>query len=90
MDDARFGEMEVDFQRVVKMLSDDPKLASFKIEYEKLHAALEESHDGEKRLMAKCTWRIFLLEIVTCKLTREVILSYISCCISTCISHILF
>lgn len=54
MDDAKFSELEVEYQRVVKMLEEDPKLASFKMEYEKLHGALEQSHDNEKKLMSKC------------------------------------
>lgn len=40
MDDAAFEELEVEFQQTLSSLSTDPALATFKLEYEKLHSAL--------------------------------------------------
>jgi septal ring factor EnvC (AmiA/AmiB activator) len=41
----------------------DAQLDKFRVEYEKLHAALKKSHDNERRLMNKC--RELNAELVT-------------------------
>ncbi|XP_043234080.1 cilia- and flagella-associated protein 58-like [Amphibalanus amphitrite] len=52
--DLNFEDMELEFQGVLEELSQDPTLARFRMEYSKLHAALQRSHHNERRLMDKC------------------------------------
>ena len=40
--------------QVLEELSQDPTLARFRMEYAKLHSALQRSHHNERRLMDKC------------------------------------
>lgn len=39
---------------MLEELSQDPTLARFRMEYDKLHTALQRSHTNERRLMDKC------------------------------------
>ena len=52
--DLNFEDMELEFQGVLEELSQDRSLARFRMEYAKLHAALQRSHHNERRLMDKC------------------------------------
>ncbi|XP_037091261.1 cilia- and flagella-associated protein 58-like [Pollicipes pollicipes] len=52
--DLNFEDMELEFQGVLEELSQDPTLARFRMEYAKLHTALQRSHHNERRLMDKC------------------------------------
>jgi len=54
MTDGAFDEIEESYQKVLDGMDGDEQLGAFKGEYEKLHAALQKSHEGEKRLMTKC------------------------------------
>jgi len=42
------------FSQVLQDLMGDQSLAKFRGEYEKLHKALQKTHESEKRLMQKC------------------------------------
>lgn len=54
LDDAAFAALESEFQGIMQQMETEPSLEAFRVEYEKLHAALRKSHTSEKRLMAKC------------------------------------
>jgi len=54
MDDVAWQDLESSYQGVLAGLDSDDQLSGFKAEYEKLHSALQKSHEGEKRLMGKC------------------------------------
>ena len=43
-----------DWLKVLADLMGDQSLAKFRSEYEKLHKALQKTHESEKRLMQKC------------------------------------
>jgi chromosome segregation ATPase len=49
-----FDALEKDFQEVLQELVGDKSLEKFRNEYEKLHQALNKSHEQEKRLIKKC------------------------------------
>ena len=49
-----FETLERDFQEVLTELVGDKSLERFRQAYEKLHRALNKSHDSEKRLIKKC------------------------------------
>eukprot|EP01084_Bolivina_argentea_P215115 365181_1 len=49
-----FDTLEKDFERVLNELVSDKSLEKFRIEYEKLHTALQRSHNNEKKLISKC------------------------------------
>ncbi|XP_037068879.1 cilia- and flagella-associated protein 58-like [Pollicipes pollicipes] len=51
--DLNFGDMELEFEEVLEELSLDPQLERFRIEYGKLHSALQRSHHNERCLMDK-------------------------------------
>jgi hypothetical protein len=51
---ARFDELEQNFQKVIRTLSDDRSTDKFRAEYEKLHAVLLQSHEQNGKLMDKC------------------------------------
>lgn len=53
-DDTSFQQLEQEFQDVLSELMGDRSLEKFRLEYEKLHKALQKSHESEKRLMQKC------------------------------------
>ena len=48
-----FDELEKEFETVLNELLTDESLERFRQEYEKLHEALVNSHDSERRLMIK-------------------------------------
>ncbi|KAJ8002203.1 hypothetical protein DPEC_G00177380 [Dallia pectoralis] len=52
--DDRFELQEKQFQEVLDELLEEKSLGKFRVEYEKLYNALKNSHENEKRLMAKC------------------------------------
>jgi chromosome segregation ATPase len=54
MDETTFEMLERDFQEVLQELMGDRSLEKFRTEYEKLHRALQKTHESEKRLMQKC------------------------------------
>ena len=54
-DTVSFAELETKFSKVVSDLVNDKSLEKFRIEYEKLHDALIESHNHNKVLVSKCT-----------------------------------
>eukprot|EP01083_Nonionella_stella_P070115 187413_1 len=58
-----FEALEKDFRQVLDELVGDKSLERFRSEYEKLHQALKNSHDNEKKLIKKC--RELNAEIVT-------------------------
>ena len=49
-----FEALEKDFQEVLQELVGDKSLEKFRTEYEKLHQALNKSHEQEKRLIKEC------------------------------------
>jgi len=53
-DSSCFDELEKDFQQVLEELVGDESLARFRVEFEKLHHALQKSNEHEKRLVKKC------------------------------------
>eukprot|EP00755_Sulcionema_specki_P017133 Sspe_Gene.10907::Locus_3677_Transcript_1_1_Confidence_1.000_Length_2788::g.10907::m.10907 len=52
---AALQSIEKDFQEVMAALSAEDNLERFRLEYEKLHRALKQSHESEKRLIKRCT-----------------------------------
>lgn len=48
-----FDELEKEFETVLNELLTDESLERFRTEYEKLHEALVDSHESERRLMNK-------------------------------------
>ena len=50
----QFDELEKNFHKVVSELVVDQSLASFRVEYEKLHKSLVQSHDDNLKLIAQC------------------------------------
>jgi len=44
----------VNWRQVLQELMGDQSLGKFRAEYEKLHKALQKTHESEKRLMQKC------------------------------------
>ena len=55
-----FEALEKDFQDVLQELMSDKSLEKFRLEYEKLHQALRNSHESEKKLVSKCRCVLFL------------------------------
>ncbi|XP_009951598.1 PREDICTED: coiled-coil domain-containing protein 147, partial [Leptosomus discolor] len=55
LEESAFETVEEDFQEVINLLKGDKTLEKFRIEYEKLHAVVKQSHENEKRLTEKCT-----------------------------------
>lgn len=49
-----FQELESEFQAVLREIGGDKQLEHFRREYEKLHRALKNSHENEKKLIKKC------------------------------------
>ena len=49
-----YASLQKDFERVLSELVSDQSLEKFRVEYEKLHHALQASHENEKKLIAKC------------------------------------
>lgn len=49
-----FESLETHFQGVLSELAQNPSMDKFSQEYQKLNAALKNSHENEKRLMTKC------------------------------------
>ena len=54
-DTVSFAELETKFSKVVSDLVNDKSLEKFKVEYEKLHDALIDSHNHNKVLVSKVT-----------------------------------
>eukprot|EP00948_MAST-09A_sp_MAST-9A-sp1_P003143 g3143.t1 len=54
MQSTAFETLEKDFQEVLTELIGDKSLEKFRKEYEKLHKALKNSHDQEKKLIKRC------------------------------------
>nr|VZI36376.1 unnamed protein product [Spirometra erinaceieuropaei] len=54
IDDSAFDALKREYDDVVRELNNNPELAKFREEYEKIMRALEKSHESEKRLMRKC------------------------------------
>ncbi|KAK7471520.1 hypothetical protein BaRGS_00035859 [Batillaria attramentaria] len=52
-EETTFEALEKEFESVLQELLSDESLAKFRREYEKLHVALVNSHESEKRLMDK-------------------------------------
>lgn len=50
----KFDDLEKNFHKVVSELVVDQSLASFRVEYEKLHKSLVQSHDDNLKLVAQC------------------------------------
>ncbi len=51
---ANFDKIEAEVSAVLSQLASEPELDKFRVEYEKLHNVLKQSHESEKRLMTKC------------------------------------
>lgn len=58
-----FEALEKDFQDVLQELMGDKSLEKFRLEYEKLHQALRQSHESEKKLVMKCRCVLFLATV---------------------------
>merc|ERR1719440_1577723 len=53
-DSTSFEILEKDYLETLQELQADKAVEPFRVEYEKLHRALQKSHDSEKRLIKKC------------------------------------
>ena len=49
-----FAQLEADFNAVLTEIGGDKQLEKFRIEYEKMHRALRNCHDNERKLVRKC------------------------------------
>ena len=49
-----FVQLEADFNAVLTEIGGDKQLEKFRIEYEKMHRALRNCHDNERKLVRKC------------------------------------
>jgi DNA repair exonuclease SbcCD ATPase subunit len=54
IESSAFEALEKDVMEVLQEVMGDKNLDGFKVEYEKLHQALKNSHEAEKRLVKKC------------------------------------
>ena len=54
LSDGAFAAVESEFAAVLSSLSNERSLERFRVEYEKLHAALRQSHVNESALINKC------------------------------------
>ncbi|NWR32723.1 CFA58 protein, partial [Tachuris rubrigastra] len=54
LEESAFEALEKDSQELISLLKRDEALEQFRLEYEKLLAAVKKSRENEKRLMGKC------------------------------------